>query len=139
VPPALRAWAGAALDGAPPERADALLALLRGNVSTRTELADWIRRLCLPEAPSAAVVDAPASLFAALLAAWQRHGPVLSAIAAEVSQATGRKGRALYHPLRLALTGRDDGPELRDILVLMPPAVVQARLERALQKSSESS
>ncbi len=138
-PPALRAWAGAALDGALPERADALLALLRGNVSTRTELADWIRRLCLPEAPSAAVVDAPASLFAALLAAWQRHGPMLSAIAAEVSQATGRKGRALYHPLRLALTGRDDGPELRDILVLMPPAVVQARLERALQKSSESS
>lgn len=137
--PALREWAGPALDGVPVERVDALLALLRGNVSTRAELADWARRLCLPAAPDAAAVNAPASLFTALLEAWQRHGPALPAIAAEVSQATGRKGRALYHPLRLALTGREDGPELRDILALMPPAVVQARLERALQKSSEPS
>src|SRR5208337_3068256 len=30
-----------------------------------------------------------------------------------VKQTTGAKGRALYHPLRLALTGLDRGPELK--------------------------
>ncbi len=34
-------------------------------------------------------------------------------------EATGRKGRALYHPLRLALTGEDQGPEMRDLLPLI--------------------
>jgi glutamyl-tRNA synthetase len=32
---------------------------------------------------------------------------------------TGRKGKALFMPLRLALTGRHDGPELRSLLPLL--------------------
>ena len=37
-------------------------------------------------------------------------------LAAEVRSATGQKGRALFHPIRLALTARADGPEL-DLIV----------------------
>ena len=33
--------------------------------------------------------------------------------------ATGRKGKALFLPLRMALTGRHDGPELKSLLVLL--------------------
>ena len=36
-----------------------------------------------------------------------------------VKAATGRKGRELFHPLRLALTGRENGPELKNLLPLM--------------------
>jgi glutamyl-tRNA synthetase len=36
-----------------------------------------------------------------------------------VVAATGRKGRALFHPLRLALTAREQGPELRNLLPLI--------------------
>lgn len=36
-----------------------------------------------------------------------------------VKQATGRKGRELFHPLRLALTGRENGPELKLLLPLI--------------------
>jgi glutamyl-tRNA synthetase len=32
---------------------------------------------------------------------------------------TGRKGRELFHPLRLALTGREQGPELKSLLPLL--------------------
>ena len=42
---------------------------------------------------------------------------------------TGRKGRALFMPLRLALTGLDHGPELADLLPLMDRNVVLGRLE----------
>lgn len=44
---------------------------------------------------------------------------------------TGRKGRALFHPLRLALTGEENGPELRALLPLMGRARVANRLHVA--------
>jgi len=46
-----------------------------------------------------------------------------------VAAATGAKGKGLYHPLRLALTGRGDGPELKKLLPLIGRAKVLARLE----------
>ena len=44
-----------------------------------------------------------------------------------VKNATGRKGKALFHPLRLALTGEEQGPELKVLLPLIGR-------ERALQR-----
>jgi glutamyl-tRNA synthetase len=41
---------------------------------------------------------------------------------------SGRKGRALFHPLRLALTGREDGPELKSLLPLLGRKVCRDRL-----------
>ena len=38
---------------------------------------------------------------------------------AAVKAATGRKGRGLFRPLRLSLTGRDHGPEMAALMPLM--------------------
>jgi glutamyl-tRNA synthetase len=46
---------------------------------------------------------------------------------------TSRKGRALFHPLRLALTGRDSGPDMKALLPLIGEAEARARLSRASQ------
>jgi glutamyl-tRNA synthetase len=46
-----------------------------------------------------------------------------------VGAAWGAKGRALYHPLRLALTGREHGPELKKLLPLIGRAKALARLK----------
>jgi glutamyl-tRNA synthetase len=46
-----------------------------------------------------------------------------------VSAETGAKGRALFHPLRLALTGQEHGPELKKLLPLIGRARALARLE----------
>jgi glutamyl-tRNA synthetase len=48
-----------------------------------------------------------------------------------LKQETGRKGRALFHPLRLALTGEEHGPELRALLPLMGRGRVEERLRVA--------
>ena len=48
---------------------------------------------------------------------------------AALGAATGAKGRALYHPLRLALTGADHGPELKKLLPLIGRAKALARLK----------
>jgi glutamyl-tRNA synthetase len=46
------------------------------------------------------------------------------AVAARVRERTGQKGRALFHPIRVALTGEADGPEL-DLAV---PAIERGAL-----------
>jgi glutamyl-tRNA synthetase len=48
-----------------------------------------------------------------------------------VQQATGRKGRDLFHPLRLALTGLENGPELKSLLPLIGRQRAEARLRGA--------
>jgi glutamyl-tRNA synthetase len=51
-----------------------------------------------------------------------------STLTGAVSKETGAKGRALFHPLRLALTGRDAGPELKALLPLIGRTRAEARL-----------
>ena len=46
-----------------------------------------------------------------------------------VSAATGAKGRDLFHPLRLALTARESGPEMKKLLPLIGREKALARLE----------
>jgi glutamyl-tRNA synthetase len=68
--------------------------------------------------------------FAAAAQAARANGNDLPAIADAARAATGRKGAALYMPLRVALTGRTHGPELAPLLKAMPPGVAWERLAR---------
>jgi len=101
-------------------------------------------------APSGPVEDArePATrtaleLFAQAAAAGRLRSPEdFRAVAREVSGQTGLRGRALFHPLRLATTGQEAGPELGKLMPLMdagaraglqPPVLdVASRLRAAL-------
>jgi glutamyl-tRNA synthetase len=46
-----------------------------------------------------------------------------------VKKETGRKGKELFMPLRMALTGRHDGPEMKVLLPLIGPGHAKARLK----------
>ncbi|MGH8138244.1 MAG: glutamate--tRNA ligase [Steroidobacteraceae bacterium] len=78
----------------------------------------------------AVVLDAGKGYFSAAAAAAAASGNDLPAIAGAVRAATGRKGAALYMPLRVALTGRAHGPELAPLLKAMPPGTARERLAR---------
>lgn len=52
----------------------------------------------------------------------------------ELKQSTGRKGRELFHPLRLALTGRDSGPEMAPLIGAMGKERTVRRLEAAAKR-----
>ncbi len=84
----------------------------------------------LVQGPVAPVLeDAAASAKAAeILPAEPWDETTWSIWTAAVAAATGTKGRALYHPLRLALTGREHGPELKKLLPLIGRAKAFARL-----------
>ncbi|MDF0752815.1 hypothetical protein NLU14_21555, partial [Marinobacter sp. 71-i] len=56
---------------------------------------------------------------------WSDPWPALTGA---LKQATGRKGRALFLPLRLALTGREHGPDMAALLPLIGKENALARL-----------
>ena len=66
---------------------------------------------------------------AARLLAW--GDDPWSALTAALKEQTGRKGKALFHPLRQALTGRDSGPDMHTLLPLIGEVEARRRLEAA--------
>jgi glutamyl/glutaminyl-tRNA synthetase len=108
--------------------------MLTGSVDRLEQMPDRVRMIfsCDPAAALAlaevqaemAAPDARAvvTAFAAELAgAPPLDRESFRAVAARVKQATGQKGKGLFHPIRVALTGEVGGPEL-DLLV---PAIEQ--------------
>jgi glutamyl-tRNA synthetase len=79
---------------------------------------------------SPVIADAGFAAAAAQLLPPEPWGPdTWGAWAKAVSAQTGAKGRDLYHPLRLALTGQESGPEMKKLLPLIGRRRSLARLE----------
>jgi nondiscriminating glutamyl-tRNA synthetase len=90
------------------DQVPARLALLFDYAPERT-LADPVLREELNAAGARAVV---AALAEELAAAPRLDRERFRAVANQVKARTGQKGKALFHPIRVVLTGRAEGPEL---------------------------
>lgn len=108
---------------------------IRPNLSHIDEVADWWRVVTGP-------VDAPAfddearaflSTAAATLAGEAWGGDPWHTLTGALKAATGRKGKALFLPLRQALTGMDHGPDMGQLLPLIGRDEALARLNKAAQ------
>jgi len=104
-----------------------LWTVARANIGKLADVGEW---LAVCRGTIAPVIDdtAFAAKAAALLPPEPWNGGTWSAWTAAVKDATGRKGKELFRPLRLALTGRDHGPEMKDLLPLIGRAKAAARL-----------
>jgi glutamyl-tRNA synthetase len=101
---------------------------VKSNITKITDIPDMARLVTGPVTPL--IEDAAlASAAAALLPPEPWDEATWPAWTKAVAAATGAKGRGLYHPLRLALTGRGDGPELKKLLPLIGRGKVLSRLE----------
>jgi Glutamyl- and glutaminyl-tRNA synthetases len=109
--------------GVPEAQAPAFWEVVRGNIATRADMAAWWQLMQEGAAPLVAPEDAGfiAEAFA-LLPPQPWDETSWKAWTDAVKAATGRKGKGLFLPLRKALTGRGDGP---DMAALMP--LLQAR------------
>ena len=93
---------------------------MRGNLDLMREARHWfdiVRGTIVPP-----VQEGEHDLLAAALDAlppepWD--GTTWRAWTEALKASTGRKGRALFHPLRLALTGEEHGPDLGILLPLI--------------------
>ncbi len=102
---------------------------VRGNLNHFTDAKDWWEIVDIPRtgifAPEDSGFLAEAST---LLPPEPWDAGTYAAWIAEVKASTGRNGKALFRPLRLALTGQEKGPELAALLPLMGRRCVGARL-----------
>lgn len=119
-------------DRLPAGATEAFWLAVRGNIGKLSEAADWWPVVSGEIAPvieagnseSRAVVQAAADTLPAEpwdAATWKNWTQAISA-------KTGAKGKGLFHPLRLALTGRDKGPEMAPLLPLIGRDRVLRRL-----------
>ena len=99
----------------------------RANIGKLADLREW-HEVCRGTVTPVIDDSAFASKAAELLPPEPWNGGTWSVWTTAVKDATGRKGKELFRPLRLALTGRDHGPEMRDLLPLIGRAKVAARL-----------
>lgn len=99
---------------------EALWLLLRDNLSKFSDIAELSKLVTGPIEPVVAEEDREfLSLAKALLPEEPWDHTTWSHWTDALKTATGRKGKALFLPLRLALTGRHDGPELKSLLPLV--------------------
>lgn len=100
---------------------------VRGNVATLGDVRTWLDVVNGPIAPR--IEDAAFCATAAgLLPPEPWNAETWTAWTTAVRDATGIKGRGLFHPLRLALTAREAGPELRALLPLIGRSRAETRL-----------
>lgn len=99
---------------------EAIWMLLRENLVRFPDIAEWFKLVTGPIEPVVAEEDREfLDLAKAMLPAEPWDETTWSTWTNALKGATGRKGKALFLPLRMALTGRHDGPELKSLLVLL--------------------
>lgn len=100
---------------------------IRGNIEAMSEASDW---LTVVKGPVTPVVEDGAFLAsaAALLPAGDLDEGSWKIWTTAVKEGLGVKGKALFMPLRQALTGKSHGPEMNKMLPLIGREKVLARL-----------
>jgi glutamyl-tRNA synthetase len=136
-PTALLEWLGERLVRlGSAERRLAFLDAVRGNLLFPSDADPLVAMVCdaepaTEEAAAREMAAAGAVFFERAAAAWRDGACDFRAWTRQVGEDSGRRGAALYLPLRAALTGRTHGPELAPLVALMGPERVEARLRRA--------
>lgn len=108
--------------GIPQSQADAFWSLVRGNVERFDEVSQWWRIVRDGPVTESELAPADAEFVRQAMellppepwddATWKQWTEAVRA-------KTGRKGKDLYLPLRIAITGRSSGPELAGLLPLL--------------------
>ncbi|MEL7152382.1 MAG: glutamate--tRNA ligase, partial [Pseudomonadota bacterium] len=112
--------------GVPGDEAEPFWLVIRDNIQTLNDLQEWWR-VCSEGAEPAIDAEDQDFVIAAmdLLPDTQFDETTWSNWTAAVKEATGRKGRNLFMPLRKALTGQSHGPDMGALMPLLK--VIKAR------------
>jgi len=132
----LWSWAGPEVHSIVPEgEAESFVSAVRQNVLMPDDMLAWARIIYqddieLDSKGLSVVQGAGGDFFRHALEALVLHGTDFRALAAEVGKRSEVKGKALFMPLRVALTGREEGPEMAKLLPLLGTERARRRLEK---------
>ena len=118
-------------------RLAALLGVVRDNIELPGDVAQWLQRLsagppAMGEPERQVLAVAGSAFFHASLALLDTSRQEFGGFAKAVGGQTGTKGKGLFMPLRVALTGVMHGPEMGRVWDWLGPDVCRERLQAAL-------
>ena len=111
--------------GVPEHLAEQFWTVVRDNITVKAEMSEWWG--FFRDGTTSPIIDKDDRDFVAeayrLLPPFPYDADTWGNWTAKVKQATGRKGGALFMPLRKAVTGRPRGPEMADVMAMLqtPP------------------
>ncbi len=119
----------------PPEKRAAFLALVRSNCVFPDQAAEWATILFRDEFPLTGqareiLAQTDSTFFRTALEAFQAHRNQWKSFLQTLQAQSGVKGKRLFKPLRAALTGRLDGPELPRLHELLGAEKILTRLSK---------
>jgi len=127
---------GAVADRLPKSATEEDWLLLRPNLARLSDFASWFAVLGGEIEPPDLSHDERLLVKDAAAAAekldWSAEP--WKSLTRELKETSGLKGRELFHPLRLALTGRDSGPEMAGLVARMGKERAVHRLEAAAKR-----
>jgi glutamyl-tRNA synthetase len=132
-------WMAAAVDGVVPEAdRNRFVEAVRGNILFPADARHWAEVIYSagrePAAGARAAAQAAGEeFFDFVRRALEKHGADFKAVSQMVKQDTGLSGKALFQPLRAALTGELDGPEMAKLLSLIGMERAHRRIENILK------
>ncbi len=117
----------------PPQRRSLFLDIVRSNCVFPGQADEWARILFADELTPGREIQAVArqageAFFLAALDAVAEAGADFDAFMALLKARTGAKGKQLFMPLRAALSGRTDGPELAKLYQALESFLLRRRL-----------
>ena len=126
----------AVADRLPPGATDEDWLLLRPNLERLQDFAGWFDvlhgEIDPPELSHEERLLAKDAATAAERLDWSSEP--WKTLTGELKESSGKKGRELFHPLRLALTGRESGPEMAGVVAAIGKDRAVRRLEAAAKR-----
>ncbi len=134
----LWAWMGGRIESAVPgESALDFVRTVRGNVTFPTDAFVWAGTLFgqgdrFDQDAKTLIRSTGPDFFAIARRLLEQGADEFRPYSQALSAATGAKGKALYMPLRVALTGETHGPEMDRLWKLLGPQRIKQRLDAAI-------
>lgn len=125
-------------DAIPTDKLADFAALVRENILMPSDVVLWVNAVaaqCLSfsDADIELLTKAGIEFFNAAIAAVQNNSQItFKELADIVKDRTGCKGKELFMPLRIALTGQNHGPEIAKLMAFMAADLIIARFKNVL-------
>ena len=137
-------WLGEMVGGqVPAKEQDLFIKVVRGNIEFPEDALKWAKifyhdQVDLDETSAAAIRDAGEQFFVEAELAVAKHGTDIKSVLSQMKNTLGVSGKKLFMPLRAALTGRVDGPEMMNIAQILGQEKMQHRLSHAFKVAEKS-
>lgn len=138
------AWLGSRVhDIVPEDKRDIFAHIIKMIVDFPDDAYDWAKIFFHDQVPldadaKAIITAAGEQYFVEAELAVQKFGTDMKAMFDEMKKTLNVSGKALFMPLRVALTGKSHGPDMAQIASLLGAEKMQHRLSRAFKFASEA-